>query len=173
MIEQFTGQYRFLSNFHVEPGFQFSAFGRLVPTVEHAYQAAKAVKTEDRRYILGVPTARAAKRAGRRIARRDDWEKVKVTVMGELLRRKFSDPALRTKLLNTGEELLIEGNDWGDRFWGAEYVSTENLEWTGDWLPWWPRDAQPANYKRLWLGANTLGTLLMALRGELRTLRGM
>ena len=34
------------------------------------------------------------------------------------LRYKFSNPDLKEKLLATGNEELVEGNWWGDQYWG-------------------------------------------------------
>lgn len=39
--------------------------------------------------------------------------------MRDLLDLKFADPALAALLLATGDADLVEGNDWGDRFWGV------------------------------------------------------
>ena len=58
----------------------------------------------------------------------------------QLLRSKFSDPELAEALLATGDAELVEGNTWGDPFWGV--------------------------YKGK--GENMLGRLLMEVRGEIR-----
>ena len=60
-----------------------------------------------------------AKRLGRKVTLRPDWEQIKTYTMLLLLRIKFSDENLATKLLETGEQKLIEGNSWGDCFWGV------------------------------------------------------
>jgi predicted NAD-dependent protein-ADP-ribosyltransferase YbiA (DUF1768 family) len=39
--------------------------------------------------------------------------------MLNLLRQKFQNPELREKLLCTGKLELIEGNYWGDTYWGV------------------------------------------------------
>ena len=39
--------------------------------------------------------------------------------MLELLHLKFRHPVLKDQLLATGDVELIEGNDWGDEFWGV------------------------------------------------------
>ena len=59
-----------------------------------------------------------AKKLGRDLTLRPDWEKVKVRLMYEICMCKFmQNPELRDKLLATGESTLIEGNNWGDYFW--------------------------------------------------------
>lgn len=137
MIDRFSGSYRFLSNFYPA---EVRYDGVEYPTVEHAYQAAKCARVEDRAAIRRLRSPLAAKRAGRRAAPRPDWELVKVEVMADLLRQKFADPVLAGQLLATGGEELVEGNDWGDDYWGR------------------------VNGR----GSNVLGELLMRLRGELR-----
>lgn len=56
---------------------------------------------------------------GQRVTLRGDWEDIKVSVMEDVVRLKFAHhPDLRDKLLATGKAKLIEGNNWGDTFWG-------------------------------------------------------
>ncbi len=114
-ILAFEGFYRWLSNFAPSP---LTYEGLRYPTVEHAYQAAKTLDPEERHRVAALSTPGLAKRAGRSIQLRDDWEEVKVSVMKELLALKFAQPGLRAKLLATGDRLLVEGNTWNDRFWG-------------------------------------------------------
>ena len=64
IIDSFTGQYRFLSNF--SPA-QIRMRGMLYPTVEHAYQAAKTTDERERRVVRTAPTPAGAKRAGKRV----------------------------------------------------------------------------------------------------------
>jgi N-glycosidase YbiA len=47
-------------------------------------------------------------------------------VMRGLLRQKFSSGELYEKLLATGDALLVEGNSWGDRYWGQVQGTGEN-----------------------------------------------
>ena len=52
---------------------------------------------------------------------RPAWDDIKLNVMRDLVWRKFSeDPELRAKLLATGDAELVEGNAWGDTFWGVD-----------------------------------------------------
>ena len=116
MINSFDGEFAFLSNFYDSP----ISDGRMImPTVEHYFQAAKADSMYDYIAIATAATPGQAKRAGRKAALRHDWEDVKMNVMREALRKKFSDPELKAKLLATGDQHLEEGNTWHDNFWGV------------------------------------------------------
>lgn len=115
-IGPFRGVFRFLSNFFPSP-VEFE--GVIYPTVEHAYQAAKTLKRAERERLRQLTTPGAAKRASRRLTLRPDWDQVKLQVMKQLVWQKFTDPALRDRLLQTHPCPLIEENNWGDRFWGV------------------------------------------------------
>lgn len=117
VIDDFRGLYRFLSNYH-------PCIVRLdgvdYPSTEHAYQAAKALDSRHRKHFLGPGiTCKEARRMGQNVLLRPDWESVKVDVMRDLLRQKFDHPELRRKLMETRRERLVEGNWWGDTFWGV------------------------------------------------------
>jgi hypothetical protein len=93
------------------------------------------MKTEDeeaQHRIRKAKTAGEAKRMGKSVELRSDWEEIKMGLMNSLLRRKFEDPELRMKLLATGERLLVEGNWWGDTYWGVCKGKGEN--WLGRML---------------------------------------
>jgi len=136
LIDSFDGEYRFLSNFwpvEIEfEGIQFSS-------VEAAYQAAKTLDVIKRMVIAVLPPNKA-KRAGKKLELRPDWEAIKIPVMEILIRKKFQNPELKAKLLATDDKPLIERNHWGDTFWG---ICNEE-------------------------GENHLGRILMQVRDELR-----
>lgn len=115
-IDNFIGDYFFLSNFApsiiVVDGLEY-------PTVEHAYQAYKSNTDSIRNKIRLADTPASAKKLGRVIQIRDDWDDVKFGIMLDFVRLKFQIPELNKKLLDTGDRELIEGNTWGDRFWGV------------------------------------------------------
>lgn len=115
MIAEFSGEYRFLSNFwFVNVIYDHMTY----PTVEHAYQAAKTHDLVHRQYIQTLQTPGLAKREGRKVTLREDWDDVKVLVMKNLVWQKFQRRDLKQRLLATGEQELIEGNRWHDNFWG-------------------------------------------------------
>jgi hypothetical protein len=115
MISEFQGQYRFLSNFYP---CTITYEGIEYPTTEHAYQASKTLDQERRKYISQLETASQAKRAGKNVKMRSDWEEVKVDVMYDICKLKFTKPNFAQKLLVTGHQELVEGNTWNDTFWG-------------------------------------------------------
>ena len=116
MIDRFDGKYFFLSNFSPSP---FRINYVLFPTMEHYFQANKADNQNDYLHIAYAPTPGEAKRLGRKIQLRSNWEEIKDEVMLTGLRKKFADPELRNLLLATGDEELIEGNYWRDTYWGV------------------------------------------------------
>ena len=115
-IDSFDGQYAFLSNFYDSP---ITYEGINYPTVEHAFQAAKSMDSSVRKTIANMDTPGKAKRAGRKVELRSDWETVKFDVMKELVTLKFQIPELREKLKATGDAELIEGNTRKDTCWGV------------------------------------------------------
>jgi ribA/ribD-fused uncharacterized protein len=130
-IDSFQGQYRFLSNFYPAP-VEFQ--GLEYPTNEHAYQASKCLNQRFRHFIASEEdlSAAGAKRLGRALStgklvrvdknwvERDDWFSVNLDIMFVLNFEKFRrHDDLRELLLETGEAELIEGNHWGDVFWGV------------------------------------------------------
>lgn len=140
MISEFKGENRFLSNFFAVP---IMYEGLEYPSVEHAFQAAKTLNQEERVNFTTNKNPVMAKRMGRKVKLRADWEKVKVGIMRELVMLKFSQEPLKGMLLATGNERLEEGNKWNDRFWGV--------------CP--PRSGR---------GENMLGKLLMEARDKLK-----
>lgn len=141
-IKEFTGAYRFLSNFWPVP---ITFDGCLYASVEHAYQASKVPydMRSHRLLIQHEPRPGRAKAIGKKLPLRPDWEKVKLSFMYGFLIQKFDDPGLRAKLQATQDAELVEGNYWGDSFWGV----CEGI------------------------GENHLGKLLMRVRSETRLIK--
>lgn len=113
-IKSFRDEYSFLSNMYL---CKVTYQGLTYESSESAFQAQKDPSKSSEFVGLNPVTS---KRKGRKVSLRSDWEEVKVEIMEEILRCKFDqNPDLKEKLLNTGNQLLIEGNSWGDRFWGV------------------------------------------------------
>lgn len=138
-IVAFQGEHRFLSNFFESP-FQWKAV--LAPTLEHHFQAAKSENPTQIAWVYSAKTPYLAKRRGRQISLRSDWDDMKFGLMLDLVRQKFRDPVLRDLLLATADANLIEGNTWKDTYWGV------------------------CNG----VGENNLGKILMQVRSELKDL---
>lgn len=116
-IDRFTGKYRFLSNFWP---CEVPYDGVMWPSAEHAYQAAKTEDTVQKALIATLTTAGQAKRMGRRVTMRPDWNEIKLDVMLDIVHAKFfGNVGLGHMLVDTSDARLVEGNDWGDRFWGV------------------------------------------------------
>lgn len=115
-ILTFWVEHRFLSNFS-PAAVRFD--GEDYPTVEHAYQAAKTVDMTLRRRIRGCATAGQAKSMTEPITPHDGWDDpYRLALMSDLLKQKFEPEPLRSRLASTAGRLLVEGNTWGDTFWG-------------------------------------------------------
>ena len=68
-----------------------------------------------------------AKKKGKTIPLREGWDGIREQVMYEVCKAKFlQNQDILEKLLQTGDEELVEGNHWGDTFWGACKGEGEN-----------------------------------------------
>jgi hypothetical protein len=134
------------------------------PGAEWAFQAAKSLDPGFRMYIAAMARWQDAKAAGRSVVLRPTWDGVRRVVMMRILLDKFShrNPGLAAALVTTGTAVLVEGNDWGDDFWGA--VSPEAI-WrqAGTVLPTWD-----TGDGRFLAGHNWLGQQLMMIRDLIR-----
>lgn len=139
VIKEFTGKYDFLSNFYKS---QVEYEGIVYPTSEHAYQAAKSLNLEVKKDVAAIPSPSGAKKYGKTIQLRKDWEFVKLKIMYEIVSSKFKNSELAKKLLDTGDAILAEGNNWYDTYWGI-YIPTGK-------------------------GENNLGKILMTVRKNIK-----
>ena len=123
-----TPQHRYLSNFYLAPvlwGDEITP-KQIWPSNEIPYQIAKFTDPAQRASIIDAidkvqswQRSSMAKRIGRVYLARPDWDRVKVTVMIDLVFDKFTrNYDLAARLLSTGNAELIEENNWGDTFWG-------------------------------------------------------
>lgn len=135
----FTGAFDFLSNFYPA---RIEVEGIAYQNAEAAFQAEKCLGLELRMEFSGLTGAKA-KRKGRQVALRPDWNAVRIDAMRKVVRAKFfQNGNLAARLLATGDMPLTEGNSWGDTFWGV--------------------DAKTGK------GENHLGKILMEVREELK-----
>lgn len=137
-IKSFRGPHFFLSNFYP---CNVEIDGKIYPTTEHYYQSMKSTIADVQDAIASAPDAKTAKKLGRNIVIRPDWEQVKDEVMLKALHAKFSVPELSEHLLGTGFANIEESNSWNDLYWGIDSDTGK--------------------------GKNKLGKMLMMIRDEL------
>lgn len=136
-IDSFRGEYFFLSNFYPV---EIEIDGKSYPSSEHYYQAMKCKKEEDHEKIRLCKSPADSKKEVSLYPHRENWKEIRLEVMENALRVKFSDPILKNKLKKTGEYNLREINTWNDKFWGIDKTTMK--------------------------GDNHLGRLLMKIRDE-------
>ena len=138
-VMRFREEYAFLSNMYEAP---LTWDKRRYRNSEAAFQSAKSLDPWERAKF-SVMAGVTAKRAGKKLLLRMDWNNVRLEIMEDILRAKFTqNPELREKLLATGDLELQEGNTWHDTFWGVNVKTGK--------------------------GENHMGRLLMQLRQEFR-----
>lgn len=123
MIDKFTGEYFFLSNFYkanvIYCGIRYT-------NNEAAFQSMKVKNDKDRDKFTNLDPS-SAKKLGRNIDLREDWEDIKFDIMHQICTNKFNqNEDLKQKLLATGDKYLIEGNNWKDTYWGVYNGVGEN-----------------------------------------------
>jgi len=134
----FSGKHRWLSNMWPV---EIEVNGIKFDSVENAYQACKFAGQLDLiKKLSTMPALKTKSEAKKHIVTTVDFHGKKVKFMKMLLKKKFENPCLRQKLLNTGTIHIEETNTWGDDFWGC-----------------CPQG----------VGENNLGKLLMEIRQEL------
>lgn len=149
VVPQFRGEYYFLSNYYVSPmiwrGLAFDSGEQAFAYAKSFFCTTKEETNLTQLRVLEAKSPGEAKQAGRRAKINvDEWDKHRVQYMREIVHAKFgTGENLVGPLLNTGSMMLVEGNDWGDTFWGR--CLDKN---TGKMV-----------------GLNTLGVLLMEERG--------
>jgi len=145
-IFRFVEEYAFLSNFYpatiIFEGIRYQ-------TLEHAFVASKTLDKQFRKKIAKLPAKDAglAKAMGRKCKLRPGWEEIKIRMMKDFLTQKFNQEPFKTKLLDTADQELIEGNYHHDNFWG---------------------DCICEKCDEKILGENNLGKLLTELREKLK-----
>jgi ribA/ribD-fused uncharacterized protein len=141
MINSFRGYHAWLSNMY---DCEIEFMGHKFKSVENAYMFAK--RPHDSEWLNKCLSLSPGdvKKASKLIIVREDWESVKLSVMYELLKQKFTQEPFKTDLLNTRGENIVEGNRWNDTFWGVDIKSNPNM------------------------GENWLGRLIMDIRTKLK-----
>lgn len=123
MINSFRGEYFYLSNMYPckvrYDGLEFRC-------AEAAFQAAK-LENREERVRFTFMDGYESKREGRKVKLRSNWNNIRFNIMGKILFNKFiGNPDIALKLIRTGDEILVEGNNWGDKYWGVVNGVGEN-----------------------------------------------
>ena len=143
MICRFTNQFSFLSNFYYH---SINYQGDSYKTNEHVYQASKFLLNRIRDEIRKANTPSEIKFLANKVYKNlqdRDFYKYKLQIMYNINKIKFSDEKLSELLISTYPNKLIEGNTWGDTFWGCTF-----------------------NENGVFRGENNLGLILERIRHE-------
>lgn len=150
----FYGKNSPYSNFYYV---EFEYKGYKVTSSEQAFMLEKALLFDESmvKAILATDDPRAIKKLGRKVKNFDEkkWNKVRYDIMVDILIAKFSVEPLKSELLGTGDELMVEASP-NDKIWGAGLV-------IGD---------ARLNYPDYYPGQNLLGKALMEAREWLRNM---
>jgi ribA/ribD-fused uncharacterized protein len=147
LINSFTGEYGFLSNFYYHTVLPNSWAPNGYQSNEHGFNANKTIIKEAHDWVMSAPTPGEAKRRGQQVPLRDGWHQhLRYFVMEALIVSKFEHADLQIKLLGTHDTFLVEGNNWHDNVWGDCLCDRESCR-----AP----------------GMNLLGSMLMTRRGFL------
>ena len=147
-------EYKEFSNMYEAP---FQIEGQTFPTVEHYFQWSKARMFADgatQEKILKTSSPKTVKALGKKVVgfKEDEWTEKKDGVMAAALKAKFMQhPELLKKLRDTGTRRIAEADPRG-KYWG---IGTSS-------------DTSKAKDPERWPGKNKLGSLLEALRSELK-----
>lgn len=135
-----AGVYPQFSNFYES---DITVEGIQYRNVEQAFQAAKTLDLNERKCFYTLSGSQA-KAKGRRVCLRSDWERVKLNVMLDRVRAKYTqNEHLKNLLIGTGDCVILENTTgWKDNTWGCDF------------------NTKP-------IGRNWLGLCIMKVRSEL------
>lgn len=141
MIENFRGKYGFLSNFYECE--IVDKYGYVYPSSEHAYISTKKNTDQWRNYCANSGVSAGELKRQSKSLKPPNWDTNKVIIMYRILKQKFSKEPFKSLLLQTADEYIQEGNNWGDTFWGVDLKTNQ--------------------------GENNLGKILMRIRDEINS----
>lgn len=116
-IEEFRNDNFFMSNMYP---CKIKLGSVVYECAEAAFQAVKLADKSQRKMFAGLD-GKHAKELGHKVKLRPDWENIKIDVMRWIVNEKFKqNPDIRMRLYRYAHDTeLIEGNTWGDTFWGV------------------------------------------------------
>ncbi len=134
-IKLFKGDYTFLGNrFPCRFNWRGLAYG----SAEAAFQSSKCTEESERKVFASCSADKAVQR-GKELVPYTGWEEDQLDIMESILQAKFGqNPSLMQKLVDTGNCVLLNGNNKHETYWGVDLYS--------------------------WEGENNLGKLLMKIR---------
>lgn len=116
-IKEFQGEYRWLSNFSpcviVLDGVEYKS-------VEHAYMSARSDTPGWKEFCKNTESPFTVKNQAKKVSDVEGWSNKKLSVMLECLVQKYNQEPYKTKLIETGDMDIQEGNAWKDVFWGVD-----------------------------------------------------
>jgi ribA/ribD-fused uncharacterized protein len=148
--DESQGSYREFSNISNHP---VEIDGTKYPSVEHYYQAMKAVEFKDEdtlKKVMKTKTSKAVKALGNKVKDYNEevWKAKQDEVMEKAVRAKFvQHPELREKLVETGDKTI-------------GYADARDLYWSIGTSMGLDKAKSPSK----WRGQNKLGKILMKLR---------
>jgi len=136
-ITRFKGEYDYLSNRYpcriVWEGLEYRS-------AEAAFQASKCKDEKERKVFAGCSMDKAVLK-GKDLTPYPGWEEAQISIMESILQAKFGqNPTLMLKLAETGNHVLLNGNNKQETFWGIDLYS--------------------------WIGENHLGRIIMNIRDK-------
>lgn len=165
-ILKFRQEFSYLSNFNVLKN-KIHYFGYDYISVEAGYMAQKCDDVAWKQYCSTIsPHSNAQsemKKAAYKVDLVKDFRDKQLKIMLDLLRLKFrNNLELANKLVATYPRMIMEGNVWNDRYWGAmipkQLSLSDNVELEKIYKEF------PQYF---YVGENYLGRLLMKVRDEL------
>lgn len=137
VIDKFADKYDLLSN-RFNCSFIWQDIEYL--NAEAAFQSSKCVNAEERKAFSRLSAQKAAMK-GKNQVPYPGWEDARLNIMESIVKAKFElNPVLMRKLVETGDNLLINGNSKKETYWGIDLYS--------------------------WVGENNLGKILMKIRDK-------
>lgn len=164
-ILKFRQEFGYLSNFHVLKN-KIHYLGYDYISVEAGYMAQKCDDIAWKQYCSTIsPHGNAQsemKKAAYKVDLVKDFRDKQLKIMLDLLRLKFrNNPELANKLVATYPRMIMEGNVWNDRYWGAT-IPKQNLSDNVELEKLYEKFPQYS-----YVGQNYLGRLLMKVRDDL------
>ena len=167
-ILKFRQEFSYLSNFNVLKN-KIHYLGYNYISVEAGYMAQKCDDIAWKKYCSTIsPHGNAQgemKKAAYKVDLVKDFRDKQLKIMLDLLRLKFrNNPELANKLVATYPRMIMEGNVWNDRYWGATIPKQKHchLSDSGELEKLYEEFPQ-----YFYVGQNYLGRLLMKVRDEL------